>query len=227
MKISLARKIRLSFSTDGILNKLCAGFLPVIYLLWIFMCESSDAIGQTSALAATIFVCELCLALYFLVSFSFSFSGLKFMKTLPLTKSDIIDIAGIGLVTTAVFSFVGQIAMALLCKKPDILPYLICMDTVMIAIASLLMPFYMKTNYTKSDRSDGSEFKKKIVKSVCLIIVYFLIQAAAVGIIVYRAAFKADPAKDMVWLIAAAAVAFAVFALLLAVCRRLKISFEC
>lgn len=224
MKLSFKQTIKLSFALEGPYVKLCTASLPLIYLSWLLVGES-DSLEMSNIFY---WVCMpfygLCLSSYLMVSYNFQ--GIRFMKTLPVTNNDISDISAISLVTTAATSVLSQTALTAATFHLFLMPYFLCMDAALTAIASAYAPVYMKTNYTKASSADEAEYKKKTAKSITMIIAYF-IAGAAVSTLIICQAVKNDISSAGIWLAVISGMSMIIFVSSMIVCHKMNISVEC
>lgn len=224
MKLSFKQKIKLSFALEGPYIKLCTAVLPAVYLSWLLV-GAPDSLEMSNIFY---WVCMpfygLCLSAYLMVSYNFQ--GIRFLKTLPVTNNDISDISAIGLVTTAASAVLSQTALTAATSHLFLMPYFLCMDAALVAIASVYAPAYMKTNYTKANRADEEEYKKKTAKSIIMLTAY-CIAGAAISTIIICLAVQDDISSAGIWLAVISAVSIIIFVVSMIVCKKMKISVEC
>ena len=224
MKLSFMQKIKLSFALEGPYIKLLTAVLPAVYLSWLLVGDPDSLEMSNIFYSVCMPFYGLCMSSYFMMSYNFQ--GVRFMKTLPVTNNDISDISAIGLVTTSATAVLSQTALTAATFHLFLMPYFLCMDAALTAIASVYAPFYMKTNYTRLVRADEEEYKKKTAKSIIMMIAYF-VAGAVISTIIIRLAVKDDISSAGIWLAVISAVSMIIFVVSMIVSRRMKISVEC
>ncbi|MCH5350057.1 MAG: hypothetical protein J1E40_12090 [Oscillospiraceae bacterium] len=224
MKLSFKQKIKLSFAVEGPYVKLCTTALPLIYLSWLLVGDPDSLEMSNIFYWVGMPFYGLCLSVYLMVSYNFQ--GIRFLKTLPVTNNDISDISAIGLVTTSASAVLSQTALTALTSHLFLMPYFLCMDAALTAIASAYAPFYMKTNYTRLIRADEAEYKKKTTRAIITMIVYF-IAGAAVSTLIICQAVKNDISSAGIWLAVISVMSMIIFVSSMIVCHRINISVEC
>ncbi|MCH5192961.1 MAG: hypothetical protein J1F11_03300 [Oscillospiraceae bacterium] len=224
MKLSFMQKVKLSFALEGPYVKLFTAVMPAVYLSWLLV-GAPDSLEMSNIFY---WVCMpmygLCMSAYLMMSYNFQ--GLRFFKTLPVTNNDISDISAISLVTTAITAVLGQTVLTALTSHLFLMPYFLCMDAAVTAIASVYAPFYMKTTYTRLIRNDEEEYKKKTSKSIIMLIAYFIAEAA-ISTLIICLAVKDDISSAGIWLAVISGVSLIIFVFSMIVCRRMNISVEC
>ena len=224
MKLSFMQKTKLSFSLEGPYIKLFTAVLPAVYLSWLLVVDPDSLEISNIFYSLCMPFYGLCLSAYLMMSYNFQ--GIRFMKTLPVTNNDISDISAISLATTAATAVLGQTALTAATSHLFLMPYFLCMDASLTAIASVYAPFYMKTNYTRLIRADEEEYKKKTAKSIIILIAYFIAEAA-ISTLIICLAVKDDISSAGIWLAVISGVSLIIFTASMIRCHKMNISVEC
>lgn len=225
-RLSLFKKIRLSFVQGNILTTIIAFFYQWLILLTTFKPVENADIAERILLAMGILAYGAMLVMGIIISLSLVISHMKLYKIMPMVKNDITDLMAITTAETVLLFAVSQTTAILLFYEATYLPYFLCMDCVIFGISSFMLLWYQKDKYAYSNakklNDDKETTKKKTRLSIRIMLTYFAVNAAAVMLILFRASTVHDPAADAPWLIAVSAASLIIYAAVL-VCSKKKI----
>lgn len=226
-RMSLSRKIRLAISRLSIVESIF-WFMHILNFVALFLNNGNekedDIIGVVSISCGTF------ISFLYIFTLSNSFSSLKQFKTFPMTYGDFIDVMIYELITRTVIMSAVYSVLLLLFQLPQMIPHIICMFFAMSAAASLLIPFYLKTDSLRTGKpvDDSGKNRINLFKGISIIVIYMAFQAG-IATCMIRFAFDSESlAGDVPVLAAVFAVSIVILMLIAKICGgSKKFSLEC
>lgn len=222
-RMSLSRKIRLACARVSKYEALC-WLYPLMFYIMLYINRKDPGFANGISFAVGITASAI-----YIFTVSNCFSNMKQFKAFPMTFKDIIDVSVSEIVVRAFAMAAGNSVLMLICRLPELVPYIACMFFAMAAVASLLIPFYMKTDLRTSARSDDPKINRiNIFKAVSVIAIYMSLQAA-IAAFTFRYSFASESlAGDVPVLAAIFAVSIVILMLIAKICgSSKKFSLEC
>ena len=216
-KMSLSGKIKLAFARMS-KYEIFVWVYIIFYYVILFLDNRKDPdlaepVGSAIGIAA---------ALLYMFIISNCFSSLKFFKTFPMTSEDVIDVCIFELVVRMIFLSAGNSMLMLICRLPEIIPYIICMLMAMAAVSSLLIPLYLKTESLRIPKpaEDRKKERKDFIKVLIVLLLYFILQLV-ISIFTLKFAFASESlAGDMGILAAVFAASIIILILTAKICGK-------
>lgn len=232
-RLPILKKARLALSVNGILYKMVTILFPLIYINLMFDSSGEDRLSKSIVNVSGIISYGCMISMFSIFCISFVFANIKFYKTLPMTKSDIIDVAALGLVFNAVLIAAGQLLGTLIFYDISIMPYFICSDCLMLGYSSLCLPWFMKDKYAGANQramrnSDDDEktVKKNTARVIIISILYMVVQCAAIASIMFLGTNRASLSENVGMLLLISGIGLLLFGATCLFSRKIKNAFE-
>ena len=145
-----------------------------------------------------------------------------------MTWEDVIDVCMFELIIRMIFLSAGNSVLMLICRLPEIIPYIICMILAMTAAASLLIPFYLKTESLRISKpaEDSKKERKSFIKAIIVLLVYMILQLV-ISIFTLKFAFASESLLGDIGILAVIFVVSIIILVLTAkICGKKKFNVE-
>lgn len=226
-KMSLSRKIKLAFARIS-KYEIFVWVYVIFYYISLYLDRYinnskeqylADMIGSAIGLTASVL---------YMVIISNCFSSLKFLKTLPMTSEDIIDVCMSEIIIRMVFLSAGNSVLMLICRLPEIIPYINCMILAMAAAASLLIPLYLEIESLRIQKpaEDSKKERKNFIRALLVLLLYFILQLI-ISMFTLNFAFASESLTGDIGILAAVfVISIMILVLITKICGKKKFNVE-
>ncbi|MGN0674650.1 MAG: hypothetical protein ACI4KG_02780 [Oscillospiraceae bacterium] len=232
-RLSILKKARLALSVNGILYKMVVILFPLIYINLMFDSSAESQISKSIMNVSGVISYGCMISMFSIFCISFVFSNIKFYKTLPMTKSDIVDIAALSLVFNTILIAVGQLLGTLIFYDISIMPYFLCSDCLMLGYSSLCLPWFMKDKYAGTNQramrnSDDDEktVKKNTARVIIISLLYMAVQCAAIVSLIFLGTNRESLSENVGMLLLISGIGLLLFGATCMFSRKIKNAFE-
>lgn len=233
-RLSILKKARLAMSVNGmIFYKMTVILFPLIYINLMFDSSGEDRLSKSIMNISGVISYGCMISMFSIFCISFVFANIKFYKTLPMTKSDIIDIAALSLVFNTVLIATGQLLGTLIFYDISIMPYFLCSDCLMLGYSSLCLPWFMKDKYAganqramKNSDDDEKTVKKNTARVIIISLLYMVVQCAAIASLIFLGTDSESLSADAGMLLFDSGIGLLLFGATCMFSRKIKNAFE-